>query len=124
LARTLAAKLRAVSHPKLAMAMGAMLLVSPEHARVFAAAGWTKARLRAELDALLLIDGAELARGAGGIEEGMPAAMVAGRRVPKFLPGDLAIIHAGGSAGMFSAIIEGWVSGPRGSQLTTHEVHP
>jgi hypothetical protein len=124
LARTFAAKLRAVSHPKLVMAMGAMLVVSPEHARVFAEAGWSKARLRAELDALLLIDGDELARGAGGIDEGLPAEVTAGRRLPKFRAGDLAIVHAGGSAGMFSAIIEGWVSGERGSQLTTLEVLP
>lgn len=124
LARTFAAKLRTVSHPKQVMAMGAMLVVSPEHARVFAAAGWSKARLRAELDSLLLIDGDELVRGAGGIDEGLPAEIAAGRRLPKFRPGDLAIVHAGGSAGMFSAIIEGWVAGERGSQLTTLEVHP
>jgi hypothetical protein len=124
LARSFAAKLRAVSHPKLVMGMGAMLVVSPEHARVFGAAGWTKARLRAELDQLLLIDGSELARGAGGIEEGVPAAIAQGRKLPKFRDGDLAIVHAGGSAGMFSAIIEGWVSGERGSQLTTMEVLP
>jgi hypothetical protein len=124
LARSFAVKLRAVSHPKLVMGMGAMLVVSPEHARVFAAAGWTKARLRAELDALLTIDGSELVRGAGGIDEGMPAAIAQGRRLPKFRAGDLAIVHAGGSAGMFSAIIEGWVSGERGSQLTTVEVLP
>jgi len=124
LVRTFAAKLRAVSHPKLVMGMGAMLVVSPEHARVFAAAGWGKARLRSELDALLLIDGDELARGAGGIDEGVPAELARGRRLPKFRPGDLAIVHAGGSAGMFSAIIEGWVSGERGSQLTTQEVLP
>jgi hypothetical protein len=122
LARSLAAKLRAVHHPKLVMGMGAVLVVSPEHARVFAAAGWTKARLRSELDALLAIAGAELARGAGGIEEGVPAALAAGRTLPKFRAGDLAIVHAGGSAGMFSAIIEGWVSGEKGSQLTTQEV--
>jgi hypothetical protein len=122
LARTFAAKLRAVNHPKLVLAMGAVLVVSPEHARVFAAAGWSKARLRAELDALLMIDGDELVRGAGGIEEGVPAALAAGRKLPKFRPGDLAIVHAGGSAGMFSAIIEGWVSGEKGSQLTTQEV--
>jgi hypothetical protein len=124
LARTFAAKLGAVSHPKLVLGMGAMLVISPEHARVFAAAGWTKARLRAELGALLLIDGDELVRGAGGIDEGMPAELAAGRRLPKFRAGDLAIVHAGGSAGMFSAILEGWVSGERGSQLTTMEVLP
>jgi hypothetical protein len=71
-----------------------------------------------------MIPGDELVRGAGGIEEGMPAAMANGRKLPKFLPGDLAIVHAGGSAGMFSAIIEGWVSGARGSKLTTQEVTP
>jgi hypothetical protein len=118
LVRTFAAKLRAVSHPKLVMAMGAMLVVCPEHAQVFAAAGWTKARLRAELDALLVIDRAELIRGAGGIDEGVPAS-VAAPHLPKFRPGDLAIVHAGGAAGKFSAIIEGWTSGERGSQLTT-----
>jgi hypothetical protein len=121
LVRSLAARLRTVGHPKLVMGAGAMLIISPEHARVFADAGWNKARLRAELDALLLIDGKELVRGAGGIDEGMPAAAAA-TRLPKFRPGDLAIVHAGGSAGMFSAIIEGWVSGERGSQLTTLEV--
>ncbi|HTE54760.1 MAG TPA: thioredoxin family protein [Kofleriaceae bacterium] len=124
LAASFAAKLRGVSHPKLVISMGAMLIVSPEHARVFAAARWDKARLRAELDRLLLIDGDELVRGAGGIEEGMPSALAAGRRLPKFLPGNLAIVHAGGSAGMFSAIIEGWVTGAKGSQLTTQEVRP
>jgi hypothetical protein len=122
LVRTFAAKLRATHHPKLVMGMGAVLVISPEHARVFAAAGWSKARLHRELDALLAIDGAALARGADGIEEGVPAALAAGRKLPKFRPGDLAIVHAGGSAGMFSAIIEGWVSGDRGSQLTTQEV--
>jgi hypothetical protein len=122
LVRSFAAKLRAVSHPKLVMGMGAMLIVSPEHARVFAAAGWSTARLRAELDALLLIAGDVLARGTGGIDEGLPGALVAGRKLPKFRAGDLGIVHAGGTAGMFSAIIEGWVSGERGSQLTTMEV--
>jgi hypothetical protein len=124
LARSLAAKLRATSHPKLVMAMGALLVVSPEHARVFAAAGWSKARLRAALDELLVIPADELVRGAGGIDEGMPAALAAHRQLPKFRPGDLAIVHAGGSAGMFSAIMEGWVSGERGSMLTTVEVTP
>ncbi len=104
------------------MSMGAILVISPEHARVFADAGWTKTRLRDELDALLLLDGDELARGAGGIDEGVPAELAAHRRLPKFRAGDLAIVHAGGSAGMFSAILEGWVAGERGSQLTTVEI--
>src|SRR5262249_46053888 len=118
LARSIAAKLRATHHPKLALGMSAMLVLSPEHARLFAAHGWNKARVRRELEQLLLLDGDEIARGAGGIEEGMPAAMVAGQKVPKFLPGELSIVHAGGQAGLFSAIIEGWVAATRGISLT------
>jgi hypothetical protein len=41
LARTFAACLRTVAHPKLAMVWDAILVVSPEHGRVFREAGWS-----------------------------------------------------------------------------------
>jgi hypothetical protein len=110
-----------VAHPKLALTWDAVLVVSPEHARVFREAGWAKARLREELDGLLTRPGAEMVRGAGGIAEGMPAAL-AGADVPKFRRGGLLIVHAGGTAGMFSAIIGGWASGAVGSEPVTREV--
>ena len=45
--------------------------------------------------------------------------------LPKFRPGGLGILHAGGTAGLFSAIISGWVaSGPKGSQMVTREIKP
>ena len=121
LARTFAACLRASSHPKLPLAFDAVLVVSPEHGRVFREAGWDKSRLRAELDALLLLPGAELVRGAGGIAEGIPAAL-ASATLPKFRAGGLLVVHAGGTAGLFSAIIGGWVSGATGSSPVTWEV--
>ncbi|HKF78447.1 MAG TPA: thioredoxin [Candidatus Dormibacteraeota bacterium] len=121
LARSLAASLQAVAHPKQALAWDALLVVSPEHARVFREGGWSKARLRQELDGLLRRPGAELARGAGGIAEGIPAALADGE-VSKFRPGGLLIVHAGGTAGLFSAIIGGWVSGAMGSEPVTREV--
>ncbi len=121
LALSLAACLRVVAHPKLAMTWDAVLVVSPEHARVFRAAGWSKARLRLELDGLLSIPGSEMVRGAGGIAEGMPRG-VAGAEIPKFRPGGLLIVHAGGTAGLFSAIIGGWASGAIGSEPVTREV--
>jgi hypothetical protein len=34
----------------------------------------------------------------------------------------LLIVHAGGGAGMFSAVIGGWVGGPGGSRPVTREV--
>lgn len=122
LARSFALCLRAVDHPKLAMAGDALLVVSPEHSRVFIEGGWSKARLREELERLLLLPGDEMVVGAGGIAEGVPAAL-AGTMVPKFRPGGLLIVRAGGTAGLFSAVIAGWAaSGPVGSTPVTKEI--
>lgn len=123
LARSFALSLRAVDHAKLAMAGDAVLVVSPEHARVFIDAGWSKQRLREELDRLLLAPGKDLVAGAGGITEGIPERFK-DMQVPKFRPGGLLIVRAGGSAGLFSAIIAGWAaSGPVGSSAVTREVN-
>ena len=122
LARSFALCLRTVDHPKLAMAGDAVLVVSPDHCRVFIEAGWSKARLLQELTELLLLPGDEMVAGAGGIAEGVPAAL-AGKPVPKFRPGGLLIVRAGGGAGLFSAIIAGWAaSGPIGSIPVTKEI--
>lgn len=123
LARTFAVNLRTVHHPKLVLAFDAILVIGPEHARVFRQAGWDKSQLTARLHELLTVPGAELVRGAGGIAEGMPEAF-AGADVPKFRPGGLHIVHAGGPAGLFSAIIAGWVNGTVGSEPVTREIRP
>jgi hypothetical protein len=121
LSRSFATCLRVTFHPKLVLGFDAMLVVSPEHGRVFREAGWTKARLRQELDALLAIPGRELVQGAGGIAEGVPVRLE-GATLPKFRPGGLLVVHAGGGAGLFSAIIGGWASGALGSEPVTREV--
>ncbi len=121
LARSFAACLRVNGHPKLPLSFDAVLVVSPEHGRVFREAGWDRARLVAELEGLLTLDADELVRGAGGITEGVPEAL-AGRQLPKFRPGGLLVVHAGGDAGLFSAVVGGWVSGPTGSSPVTREV--
>ncbi len=118
LVRSMAAVLRTSSHPKLVIGFDAMLLVGPEHGRIFGEAGWDRARLRHELDTLLTLDADELVQGAGGIAEGVPA-VLAGSQVPKFRPGGLQIVHAGGDAGLFSAVLGGWVGGPKGSEPVT-----
>lgn len=122
LARSFASCLRAVDHPKLAMAGDAVLVVSPEHSRVFIDAGWSKTRLREQLEQLLLLPTDEMIAGAGGVAEGLPAAL-AGGTISKFRPGGLLIVRAGGSAGLFSAVIAGWAaSGPTGSTPVTKEI--
>ena len=122
LAKSFALALRSVDHPKMAMAGDAVLVVSPEHSRVFIEAGWTKARLLQELESLLQFPGEEMVAGAGGIAEGIPE-QFREKTVPKFRPGGLLIVRAGGTAGLFSAVIAGWAaSGPVGSSPVTREV--
>ncbi len=123
LTRSLAAALKTVAHPKLVIAFDAMLVISPEHGRVFAQAGWDRERLLQELEPLLMLDGDNLVRGADDIDEGLPEAF-AGTTVPKFRPGGLQIVHAGGDAGLFSAVIGGWVSGAMGSEPVTQIITP
>ncbi len=124
LCRSLASGLRAVGHPKMVQAADAFLVVSPEHARVFHDAGWSKQRVTERLHELLTLDGAELVQGAGGILEGIPEAL-RDRRIRKFRDGGLTLVRAGGSAGMFSAVIGGWgASGKVGSSPVTREVKP
>ncbi|MGF1666559.1 MAG: thioredoxin [Acidimicrobiia bacterium] len=123
LARSFAVQLRTVWSPKLALRNDALVVVAPDHARTFAAAGWTKARLRDEIQEMLTVPGEELLRGMGGIAEGMPDSFI-DRSVPKFRDGGLWFVHAGGAAGMFSGIIGGWSSGPGGSEMTTVPIIP
>ena len=121
LARSYAACLRTVHHPKLPGFADAMLVVGPEHARVFAEANWSKADLKGRLHELLQIPGRELVRGADGMAEGIPLEM-ADQTLPKFRPGGIHVVHVGGRAGLFSAIIGGWVQGEKGSQIVNREI--
>ncbi|MEC8861112.1 MAG: thioredoxin family protein [Pseudomonadota bacterium] len=122
LARSIAESLRAVDNVKLAMAGDAVLVVAPDHARIFIEAGWSKQRLRETLEQLLLAPGENLVVGARGMAEGIPEKF-RDKQVPKFRPGGLLIVRAGGTAGLFSAIIAGWAaSGPVGSSPVTREV--
>lgn len=123
LAKSLAACLRTLHHPKLVLGFDAILVLGPEHARVFADAGWDRQRVIAELDGCLLVPGSELVRGAGGIEEGLPERFT-DATLPKFRPGGILLACAGGGAGLFSAMIGGWANGEIGSQPTTKEVVP
>ena len=108
LARSYAACLRAAHHPKKVIDVAAFLVVTPEHARVFHDAGWSKARLKTELEVLLQMPVADLLQGVGGIAAGLPAeGQDPGGTLPKFKTGSLNIIRAGGGAGKFSAYISG-----------------
>lgn len=74
----------------------ALVIVSPDHGRLFRDAGWTRSRLEAAL------------------EELVP------RRSRVW--NELLIAFAGGGAGLFSIVMEGWVAGHTGSMPVTVEV--
>ena len=122
LAQSLAVCLRTVHHPKLPFAFDAVLVLGPEHARVFAQAGWSRERVLQEVHDRLQMPGAEIVRGAGGMAEGVQEAFK-DATLPKFRPGGLMLVHAGGPAGLFSAIIGGWVNGAAGSDPVTKLVY-
>jgi len=121
LAASLAAQLRVMHHHKLVLAFDAILVVGPEHGRVFAEAGWDRDRVIAELHARLTTPAGELERGAGGIAEGIPAGF-GDVALPKFTPNGLLLAYAGGGAGLFSMIIAGWANGDRGSRPVARPV--
>ncbi len=122
LARSLAVCLRTVSHPKAPIIWDAMLVVSPEHGRVFSEAGWDRDRLAAELAPLLAVTPDQFLRDRDGIAEGMPDGFAEVGSLPKFRDGGLLITYTGGGAGLFSGIIGGWAGGPIGSEPVTREV--
>ena len=118
LCRSIAACLKADGHPKHANSPPPVLVISPEHTRRYADAGWSKTRFRDTLNQYLQLPVAELLSGAGGIPEGMRATDK--EIIPKFRNNILHIVRAGGDAGLFSALISSW----GGSQSITKEITP
>ncbi|WP_420446644.1 thioredoxin family protein [Candidatus Poriferisodalis sp.] len=123
LARTMASALNAIHHPKLVLGFDAILAVAPDHSRVFIDSGWSRQQTALRINELTTRPGAELVRGAGGISEGVPE-FLGETDLPKFREGGLHLVHCGGGAGLFSAVIGGWVNGDVGSQPVCVEIDP
>jgi len=122
LSKSIAKSLQTVVNAKLYGAADAILVVSPEHRRVIRKAGWTKENFKEALYENLISSGADLVRGAQEISEGMPENFKE-KILNKFRDDGLHITSTGGKAGMFSAIISGWVaSGEKGSQIVSQKI--
>ena len=105
----------------MANAADAVVVIGPEHGRVFEQAGWNKAQVLAALHAALQIQGQDLGM---GTDAAAPVARpnTAGTR-PKFRPEGLTLVRAGGQAGLFSAIIPGWLmKGSLGTDPVSKEI--
>jgi len=127
LCASLAMALENVATPRLRLAFDAMLLVGPEHGRVFKEAGWTREQVQQRLHELTHAPAGELVRGAGGSPEGLEPHWVSDPAMPvaKFAaPDRILIAYAGGDAGLFSMVFGGWAAGEIGSAPVTRSIQP
>jgi len=123
----LAVGIEHVASPRARLTFDALLVVGPDHGRVFREAGWPRARLQEELHSRTHRPAAEVVRGAGGLAEGIAADTVSdpAALVPKFAaPERILIAYAGGDAGLFSMVFGSWAAGEMGSQPQTGSVEP
>ena len=128
LCASFALALQSVAHPKQLFIWDALLVVGPEHGRILREAGWDRARTRQELMRLTTSRVGDMLRGAGGSPEGLDPAVFGGNpdgMIPKFAgPDRIGLVHAGGSAGLFSMVYGMWASGDIGSTPVTRSVEP
>jgi hypothetical protein len=127
LAASLAVGLEHVASQRQRVAWDAMLVLGPEHGRIFREARWSRERVQQELHARTHRAASELVRGAGGVAEGLAPEWFADlqTQVPKFAgPERILLAYAGGDAGLFSMAIGGWVSGEAGSAPQSASVEP
>ncbi|HWH44287.1 MAG TPA: hypothetical protein VNT32_06120 [Thermoleophilaceae bacterium] len=127
LCASLALALESVCTPKQRLAFDALLVIGPEHGRVFREARWSRAQVRERLHELTHSRAGDLVRGAGGSPEGIDPQWVSDpeMQVAKFAAADrIRIAYAGGDAGLFSMVYGSWAAGEIGSQPVTKAVTP
>ncbi|HUF80613.1 MAG TPA: hypothetical protein VMN03_05710 [Burkholderiales bacterium] len=110
LTRSFASVLVRMGHPKLVQSARVILVLSPEHYAIYREAGWDRKRIERALYEATIRPGKELVAGADGVGEGVPASR-AGEMIPKFHEDGIMVVRAGGKAGLFSAILPGWLAG-------------
>ncbi len=113
---TIAPSLAVIEHHKMTHWGDTLLVLGPEHARIVAGDGWSKADVRTFLFERLQRPVSELIPGRNG-GDGLPEHVLEkfadpgadATRIPKFrAPENLKVLVAGGTAGRFSAIVPGW----------------
>jgi len=100
--------LLSVCHPKACQWSKALLVLCPDHYKIFQQHGWGRHELEAALRDALKRPGHDLIRGAHGVSEGIDPTR-AEEIVDKFHEEDgLLVVRAGGKGAGQSAIIGGW----------------
>ena len=123
LSRSFATHLVRMGHLRLTQSARAIVVLSPEHYRIYREAGWGRREIEGALYAATIRPGREILAGLDGIGEGV-AASRAGEMIPKFHDDGIVVVRAGGQAGLFSAVLPGWLAGRNKTelQLVTKEI--
>jgi hypothetical protein len=116
LSRSFALSLVKIGHPRLVQSARAVVVLSPEHYRIYKEAGWDRKRIERALYEATARPGIEIVAGLDGVGEGVPQAR-AEESVAKFHDDGLMVVRAGGPAGLFSAILPGWLAGRNKTEL-------
>jgi hypothetical protein len=116
LSRSFGLALVKLGHPRLVQSARAMVVLSPEHYRIYREAGWGRKEIERALYEATIRPGSEIVAGLDGIAEGIPQQR-ANEQVPKFYEDGLMVVRAGGPAGLFSAILPGWLAGRHREEL-------
>ena len=110
LTRSIASSLVKMGHSKLVQSARAVLVLTPEHYAIYKESGWDRKKIERALYEATIRPGREILAGADGVGEGVPASR-AEEMVPKFHDDGLMVVRAGGPAGLFSAVLPGWLAG-------------
>jgi hypothetical protein len=126
---TIAGSMAVIEHHKMTHWGDTLLVLSPEHARVVADDGWSKADVRRFLWERLRRPVSDLVPGRDG-GDGLPEHVLRkyadpardATLIPKFrAPDNIKVLVAGGTAGRFSAVVAGWTFS-KGSSLVIRRI--
>ena len=125
-AGSLGLRLEAVQHPRAHAGGDVLVAVCPEHIDTLWRDGYTKDTLRERIQEITARPARELladAESGVGFPPGHVADGELDRRVPKFAStANIHLVVAGGEAGKFLLIFDGWASGAAGSMPTSRAI--
>ena len=116
LSKSFATSLVKMGHERLTQSARCIVVLSPEHYRIYQEAGWGRREIERALYQATIRPGREILAGTHGIGEGVPQNR-AEELIPKFHEDGLVVVRAGGPAGLFSGILPGWLAGRNRAEL-------
>ena len=116
LSKSFASTLVKMGDERLTQSARCIVVLSPEHYRIYKEAGWGRREIEKALYEATIRPGREILAGLNGIGEGVPLNR-ADEMIPKFHDDGLLVVRAGGPAGLFSGILPGWLAGRNKAEL-------